>query len=98
MRGALTDGFAAGVFSPAGVSTVADSAGARASTGADSADAEVSTGADSVGDGASDEPVTISFNSNAFARFPSAEISHSGKLRECQDCPLQVRADWQLKW
>ena len=26
------------------------------------------------GDGASDEPVTISFNSNAFARFPSAEI------------------------
>ena len=35
---------------------------------------EVSTGADSAGDGASDEPVTISFNSNAFARFPSAEI------------------------
>ena len=63
MRGALTDGFAAGVFSPAGVSTVADSA-----------DAEVSTGADSAGDGAADEPVTISFNSNAFARFPSAEI------------------------
>ena len=74
MRDALTDGFAAGVFSPAGVSTVADSAGAGASTGADSADAEVSTGADSAGDGASDEPVTISFNSNAFARFPSAEI------------------------
>ena len=85
MRGALTDGFAAGVFSPAGVSTVADSAGAGASTGADSADAEVSTGADSAdaevstgadsaGDGAADEPVTISFNSNAFARFPSAEI------------------------
>ena len=61
--GALTDGFAAGVFSPAGVSTVADSAGAGASTRADSA-----------GDGASDEPVKISFNSNAFARFPSAEI------------------------
>ena len=74
MRGALTDGFAAGVFSPAGVSTVADSSGAGASTGADSADAEASTGADSVGAGASDEPVTISFNSNAFARFPSAEI------------------------
>ena len=63
MRGALTDGFAAGVFSPAGVSTVADSAGDGASTRADSA-----------GAGASDEPVTISFNSNAFARFPSAEI------------------------
>ena len=84
MRGALTDGFAAGVFSPAGVSTVADSsgagvstvadsAGAGASTRADSAGAEVSTVADSAGDGASDEPVTISFNSNAFARFPSAD-------------------------
>ena len=46
MRGALTDGFAAGVFSPAGVSTVADSAGAGASTRADSAGEEVSKGAD----------------------------------------------------
>ena len=92
MRGALTDGFAAGVFSPAGVSTVADSSGAGASTGADSADAEASTGADSVGDGASDEPVTISFNSNAFARFPSARnfptlVSFENvkaALRECK--------------
>ena len=74
MRGALTDGFAAGVFSPAGVSTVADSAGDGASTRADSAGDGASTRADSAGDGASDEPVTISFNSNAFARFPSAEI------------------------
>ena len=74
MRGALTDGVAAGVVSPAGGSSVGDASGAGASTGADSADAEASTGADSVGDGASDEPVTVSLDSNAFARFPSAEI------------------------
>ena len=79
MRGTRTDGAAAGVSSwedssDAEASAGADSTGAGASTGADSADAEVSTGADSAGDGASDEPVTISFNSNAFARFPSAEI------------------------
>ena len=97
MRGALTDGFAAGVFSPAGVSTVADSAGAGASTRADSAGAEVSTGADSAGDGASDEPVTISFTAMLLQDFLPQKFSHSGKLRECQGCPARVQADQQLK-